>query len=49
MVELAPAWKRAIDTDMYELIRLDSEAAYFFFKSAKGRWWRRWRSRQRKR
>jgi outer membrane protein assembly factor BamB len=34
--ELALAWKRPIDTELFELIRLDSEAAYFFFATAKG-------------
>ena len=34
--DLTAAWKRPIDTEMMELVRIDSEAAYFFFASAKG-------------
>lgn len=34
--ELVAGWQRTIDTEMYELVRLDSEAAYFFYASSKG-------------
>jgi outer membrane protein assembly factor BamB len=34
--DLIQGWTRPIDTDMFELVRLDSEAAYFFYASQKG-------------
>lgn len=34
--QLVAAWERPIETEMAELIRIDSEAAYIFYASAKG-------------